>query len=659
MSLWIPELGLFLLLTTLCFSIMLAVVPWVGRATQTPEWGSLTVPLCYGQLFFATLCFICLVLAFVTNDFSVSYVASHSNTALPLLYRIAATWGAHEGSMLLWLEILTIWTAVAAKRSALLPTDVADIGLAILGAIAVGLGLFILLTSDPFQRLLPDMPMNGRDLNPLLQDFGLAIHPPILYAGYVGFVVPFAFALAALMVGELDALWANWLRPFVLCAFAALTAGITLGSWWAYRELGWGGWWFWDPVENASLMPWLTGTALVHSLLATEKRGTLKNWSALLAITTFSLSLLGTFLVRSGVLTSVHAFASDPSRGLYMLIFLLLVVGISLTIYMVRAKQLHSERVLSGLARENFLLVNNLLLLVIMLTVLLGTLYPLILDAFDLGKLSVGAPYFNAVFVPLVLPLLWLLGVAPHAKWQEMSARNLFLRLRWMLLVTFLLAVMLLAVEQIQGLPLMVVLGVISGLWVLLTTFYAFIARIRQNGIRNIRLASYGMILAHIGVAITVLGVTITSYYSVEKDVHIAPGQDVMVGPYQFQFMGVKDIVGSNYKGVAGGFLVSENGKAITFLEAEKRIYLAQNMPMTDAAISANLWRDLYVAMSMPVSGDAWAVRLYYKPFVRWIWAGGLLMMCGGLLAALGERRRLPILSKLTMPILQTQSQTR
>lgn len=630
----IPELGNFALILALCLAGFLAVWPLVGVQRNNQAWINLARPLAYGLCIFILFSYACLTYSFIANDFTVAYVANNSSLQLPVWYRICAVWGAHEGSMLLWITILSLWTAAVARFSYSLPSKTVARVLAVMGMITIGFLLFILATSNPFLRLLTNVPTNGAGLNPLLQDPGFLIHPPMLYMGYVGFSVVFAFAIASLMEGKLDAAWVKWSRPWTLVAWCFLTFGITLGSWWAYRELGWGGFWFWDPVENASFLPWLVGTALLHSLAVSEKRDTFKAWTVLLAICAFSLSLLGTFLVRSGVLTSVHAFAVDPTRGIYMLIYLAVVVGASLSLYAWRAHNVRNTRVdFSLLSRETLLLSNNIFLATAMATILIGTLYPLIVQALDLGKLSVGAPYFNAVFFPLMLPLLFLMGVGPHCSWQSMSLGQLVKRLRITLLASILIAVaaLLLFTNTIQW---QVMVGFIAAIWVIATTAQYFFRQYRKLNSFKLTRAQYGMMVAHIGVAVTVIGIAFSTTYNIERNVRMAPGDTVAVGPYQFTFTNTREISGANYHGIAGTFNVMKDNHEIATMTPEKRIYTVQQMAMTDAAIDAGVFRDLYIALGEPLKGEAWGVRLYYKPFVRWIWAGGLFILLGGILAA-------------------------
>jgi len=629
----IPELGHFALILALCLTMVQVIAPLAGLWRGVSAWVALAVPAARGQLLFMLLAYASLTYAFISHDFSVAYVAHNSNTELPLLYRISGVWGAHEGSLLLWALVLSIWTDAVTWFSGSVPEAMRARVLAVMGLVSIGFLLFMLLTSNPFDRLFP-VPLQGRDLNPLLQDPGLAIHPPMLYMGYVGFSVAFAFAIAALLAGRLDSAWARWSRPWTLVAWLFLTLGIALGSWWAYYELGWGGWWFWDPVENASFMPWLVGTALIHSLAVTEKRGLFKAWTVLLAVFAFSLSLLGTFLVRSGVLTSVHAFATDPTRGVFILIFLVMVVGGSLALYAWRAPLIRSVSDFEPLSRETSLLMNNLLLVVTAASILLGTLYPLFVDALGLGKLSVGPPYFNTVFVPLMAPLALLIGFGIRLRWKQDRLARLLPEL-WLPAGISLLAGLLLPLLMPRY-SLAVAAALALALWIVLSTLQQLWQR------RKLPLAFWGMSVAHLGVAMFVTGVTLTSAYSIEKDVRLAPGESVELGGYRFRFEGVQHRDGVNYQADAGTVVVSREGTPVARLVAEKRTYRVQRMPMTEAAIDASLTRDLFVALGEPLgSAGAWSLRLYHKPFIRWIWVGCLVMACGGLLAALDPRYRL------------------
>ena len=639
----IPELGHFALILALCVAVVQASLPLLGATFNKPNWIAVAWPAAQAHLLFMLIAFGCLTYAFIVHDFSVTYVANNSNSSLPLLYRISAVWGAHEGSLLLWALTLVIWTNAVLMFSRSLPASMVARVISVLGLISIGFILFMLLTSNPFDRLLPAA-VEGRDLNPLLQDPGLAIHPPMLYMGYVGFAVPFAFAVAAMLSGRLDTAWARWSRPWTNVAWLFLTLGIALGSWWAYYELGWGGWWFWDPVENASFLPWLAGTALIHSLAVTEKRGLFKSWTVLLAIFAFSLSLLGTFLVRSGVLTSVHAFASDPARGLFILVFLALVVGGSLTLYALRAPAVRSRVSFAGVSRESLLLLNNVVFLVSTLTVLVGTLFPLLMDALGQGKYSVGPPYFNAVFVPLMAVLAPFMGIGPLSRWRDDSLH----RWRSLLLMPALVAVgcaLTLPWFGDGGFNLWVALAVLLASWVVLGLLQDF--RQRRRGatlwasLRRQGASYWGMVLAHCGFAAVVIGVVATTQYSVERDLRMAPGDSEVLAGYRFEFTETARLRGPNYVAEAARFDVYRGERQVARLQAEKRRYLASGSLMTEAAIDAGLFRDLYVAMGEPVGSEgAWAIRLHYKPMVRWMWLGALAMAAGGLTTVLDRRYR-------------------
>jgi cytochrome c-type biogenesis protein CcmF len=606
-------------------------------------WISLARPAAFGQLFFMIVAYGILTTCFLQHDFSVLYVASNSNTHLPTVYLIAGVWGSHEGSLLLWALILSIWTAAVALFSKNLPTELVARVLSIMGAVAVGFSLFIIFTSNPFERLFP-APLEGRDLNPLLQDPGMAIHPPMLYMGYVGFSVAFAFAIAALINGKLDAAWVRWTRPWTTVAWLFLTCGIVLGSWWAYYELGWGGWWFWDPVENASFMPWLVGTALIHSLAATEKRGMFKSWTILLSVFAFSLSLLGTFLVRSGVLTSVHAFASDPTRGIFILVFLAVVVGGSLTLFAIQAPKIQSEGHFELVSRDALILTNNILLVATTATILLGTLYPLVIDALGMGKISVGPPYFNGVFIPLTAPLAFFVGIGVLSRWRQDSVSRLWqlvmLPLGSSLLIGFALAFL---PEQFTW---SAFIGLSLASWTTLGVAMGIYDRLRHKANKwqaliDQPLGVWAMSLAHFGIAVFIVGVTLVSTYSQEKDIRLAPNESLHLAGYDFLFHGVKPTEGVNYDANQGHFTVTQNQALVAELYPQKRIYRASGMPMTEAGIDAGVTRDLFVALGEPLGSDgAWALRIYYKPFVRWIWMGGVFMALGGLLAVMDKRYR-------------------
>ena len=640
----IVELGHFSLILALAIALVLASLPLIGAARGRADWIALARPCARAQFVFVALAYAALTQAFVSNDFSVTYVAQHSNSTLPLVYRITAVWGGHEGSILLWVLILSGWTLAVSLFSRPLDEPMVARILGVMGVISCGFLLFTLLTSNPFVRLLPAA-SDGEDLTPLLQDPGMVIHPPMLYMGYVGFVVAFAFAIAALLSGRLDAAWARWSRPWTTVAWCFLTCGIALGSFWAYYVLGWGGWWFWDPVENASFMPWLAGTALMHSLSVTEKRGGFKMWTALLAIIAFSLSLLGTFIVRSGVLTSVHAFASDPTRGVFILGFLAVVIGGSLALFAWRAPRVGTGGAFDTFSRESMLLANNVLLVVACASVMLGTLYPLVIDALGLGKLSVGPPYFAAVFVPLMAPALFLMGIGPLARWRRAGAIELALKLRWAAGVS--LAAALLAPVLLGRWTPMVGFGILLGSWVAASAIANLVGRLREHPDpswwRRARVQSgsyYGMLLAHFGVAVFVFGVTIVGGFAVEKDVKMAPGETVEVGGYVFRLEGVSERRGPNYTAMRARLSVTHDGRALPEMTPERRIYTVSRMPITETAIDRGFARDLYVALGEPVGGNAWAMRVYYKPLVDWIWGGCVLMALGGALAVMDRRYR-------------------
>ena len=642
----IPELGHFALILALLLAIVLGTLPIIGAQRGIAAWMALARPLALGQFLFIAFAFGCLAASFVANDFSVVNVATNSNSQLPLEYRIAATWGSHEGSLLLWVLMLGGWTTAVALKSRHLPDEMVARVLGVMGLLAVGFLLFLLLTSNPFERLFPPAP-DGRDLNPLLQDPGMVFHPPLLYMGYVGFSVAFAFSIAALVGGRLDATWARWSRPWTTLAWSFLTCGIMLGSGWAYYELGWGGWWFWDPVENASFMPWLVGTALIHSLAVTEKRGAFKAWTVLLAISAFSLSLIGTFLVRSGVLTSVHAFATDPRRGVFILAFLALVIGGSLLLFALRAPKVGGGGRFANLSRETMLLANNVLLVAAAGTVLLGTLYPLFLDALHLGKISVGPPYFETVFVPLMTPLIFLMGVGPLARWKQATLPDLWQRLKWAAVVSVVTALL---VPWVAGhwTPL-VSFGLLLAAWIIASTIVN--VRERSRGARGSIAAQlarqprsyWGMIVAHVGIAVFIIGVTMVKGFETERDVRMNVGDTVTAGGFTLRFDGTTEAAGPNYRAVRGGFDVSKNGQHVATLAPEKRVYNAGGMPTTEAAIKNMLSGDLYVSLGVPVDGGAWSVRVYHKPFVNWIWAGCLLMALGGVLALSDRRYRVTL----------------
>ena len=649
----IPELGHFSLIIALFLATTLGVLSILGAQRNSRALMGVARPLAYGMFVFVALAFGVLAHAFLSNDFSVLYVAQHSNSQLPGQYRFAAIWGGHEGSLLLWALLLSVWAASVATFSRHLPEEMVARVLGVMGLIEAGFLLFMLLTSNPFTRLLPAA-ADGADLNPLLQDPGLVIHPPMLYMGYVGFSVAYAFAISALLGGKLDATWARWSRPWTTVAWVFMTIGIALGSGWAYYELGWGGWWFWDPVENASFMPWLLGTALIHSLAVTEKRGAFKSWTVLLAIGAFSLSLLGTFLVRSGVLTSVHSFASDPRRGIFILGFLVVVVGASLLLFAWRAPKVGLGGKFDMLSRESLLLSNNVLLSVASASVLIGTLYPLFMDALGYGKLSVGAPYFQAVFVPLMVPIVFMMGLGPLARWKKMAAPDLASRVKWGFAGALVVALLLpftmgkiLSLESHKW-SFLIALGLLMSFWIIASLVISLKQRLSGEGdfVQKLRRQSpsyYGMQLAHLGVAVFIIGVTMVKGYETERDVRMNVGDTLAAGGYEFRFNGVSQVTGPNYVSGMGSVTVHKDGRLVTELHPEKRVYNVSGMPLTEASIQPGLFRDLYVSLGEPIpeSDGAWAVRIYIKPFVDWIWAGCLMMALGGVLAISDRRYRI------------------
>ena len=646
----IPEIGHFSLILALLVALTLGSFPIIGAARGNKVWMGLAKPMSALQFALITFSFLCLAYAFAVKDYSVVYVANNSNSQLPLQFRIAAVWGGHEGSLLLWALILSVWTLAVSLFSKHIPDAMRARILGVMGLISMGFLLFMLMVSNPFDRLMPAA-LDGKDLNPLLQDPGMIFHPPMLYMGYVGFSVAFAFSIAALLGGQLDAAWARWSRPWTIMAWVFLTVGIMAGSNWAYYELGWGGWWFWDAVENASFMPWLVGTALMHSLAVTEKRGSFKAWTVLLAICAFSLSLLGTFLVRSGVLTSVHAFATDPKRGIFILAFLVVVIGGSLLLFAWRASSVGRGGKFDVVSRESFLLANNVLLAVAALSVLLGTLYPLFLDALNLGKISVGAPYFDAVFAPLMAPAVFLMAVGPIARWKDASLPELALRLRWALSISAITAI---ALPLLLGnLTPMIGLGLFLAFWVFASTAQLVYQRLRQSEVGFIAAIAassrswWGMVIAHLGIAVFVLGVTVVKGFESEIAVKMHQGDVAHLAGYDFTFDGVESRNGPNYTANHGQIHVSKNGVLRTVLEPEKRLYTVTNMPMSEAGISPHLIHDLYASLGEPLDGGAWSVRIYHKPMVEWIWFGCLMMAFGGLLAISDKRYRLNKQAKL------------
>jgi cytochrome c-type biogenesis protein CcmF len=635
----IPELGQFSLALALAIALIQAFFPIAGAAKGNAAWMALARPTAQAQALLVAFAFGCLAFSFVNNDFSVAYVVQHSNSALPLHYRIAGVWGGHEGSLLLWTLMLGVWMTAVSLFSRRLPEDMVARVLGVMGLVSAGFLAFMLFTSNPFDRQFPPA-ADGNDLNPLLQDPGMVFHPPMLYMGYVGFSVAYAFSVAALLSGKLDATWARWSRPWTTVAWMFLTLGICLGSGWAYYELGWGGWWFWDPVENASFMPWLVGTALIHSLAVTEKRGSFKSWTVLLAIVAFGLSLLGTFLVRSGVLTSVHAFAVDPRRGIFILGLFVAMIGGALALYAWRTARVGLGGSFAPVSRESFLLANNVLLAAAAGTVFLGTLYPLAIDALGVGKISVGPPYFETVFVPLMAPALFLMGVGPLAKWKHQSVPELAVQLRWALAVSVAVGLILpLAFGRWSALT---GLGLALALWIAITGILSL--RKRPRGSR----AYLGMVVAHLGVAVFVVGVTLVKSYDSDQDAKMRPGDTVELAGYRFRMDDVRDVRGPNYVAAQATISVTRDGKPVTVMHPEKRVYVVQRMPMTEAAISPGLTRDLYVSLGDKLEGGAWLVKVQHKPFVDWIWGGCVIMALGGFLAASDRRYRVSLKEKFS-----------
>lgn len=646
----IAELGNYALALALAIAVLLTIVPLWGVKQNNPLLISLARPMTVGLFLSLSFAFFALMYLFAINDFSVQYVVNNSNSKLPIYYRLSAVWGSHEGSLLLWIWLLSCWSLAVAVFSRRLPQDSVARVLAVMGMISIGFLIFVIFASNPFTRTFPDLPVDGKELNPMLQDIGLIFHPPLLYMGYVGFSVAFAFSIASLMSGNLDTAWARWSRPWTLAAWCFLTLGIVLGSWWAYYELGWGGWWFWDPVENASFMPWLAGTALLHSLAVTEKRGSFKAWTVLLAILVFSLCLLGTFLVRSGILVSVHAFASDPTRGLYILAYLVVVIGGSLALYAYKGSQIRSRDNYQRYSRESMLLLNNVLLMTALAVVLLGTLLPLVHKQLGLGSISIGAPFFDQMFLIIMVPFSLLLGIGPLVKWR----RDQFSVIRKPVVISVILMALLgfiLPLILADNITVSVVLGTMMTAIIVLLGGYELQQRATHRssflqGIGKLSRSHWGMFFAHIGVAVTVFGIAFSQNFSIEKDVRMSVGDSVEVAGYQFTFSQVKESNGPNYLGATAEIDVSREGKKITQLEAEKRFYQVSRMSMSEAAIDGGITRDLYAALGERLDNGAWAVRLYYKPFIRWIWFGGLLMALGSVLCMCDRRYRFSKLVK-------------
>ena len=643
----IAELGNYGLALALALSIFLAILPLVGAEKGNAKLMALGRPLTWAMFLALSLSFGSLFYLFAVNDFSVQYVVNNSNSTLPLQYRLSAVWGSHEGSLLLWIWLLALWAVGVATFTRKMPEEAVARVLSVMGLISIGFMVFIIFSSNPFNRTFPDFPADGRELNPMLQDVGLIFHPPLLYMGYVGFSVAFAFAIASLMTGKLDTAWARWSRPWTMASWVFLTLGIVLGSWWAYYELGWGGWWFWDPVENASLMPWLAGTALIHSLAVTEKRSTFKAWTVLLAILAFSLCLLGTFLVRSGILVSVHAFASDPTRGLYILAYLVFVIGGSLLLYAFQGSKIKSLDNYQRYSRESLLLLNNVMLMAFLSVVFLGTILPLIHKQIGLGSVSIGAPFFNQMFLILMVPFAFILGIGPLVKWR----RDQISAIRTPVMISL---VMMIALGF--GLPYLVgdritatsVMGVMMSAIIVILSLYEMHTRATHRhsfltGMLKLSRSHWGMVFAHLGVAMTVFGIAMSHNFSIEKDVRMREGDSVQILDYNFTFKGLKITDGANYQGGTADIEITRNGKLEATLHAEKRFYNVSKMGMTEAAIDWGFTRDLYAALGEQLDDGSWGLRLYYKPFIRWIWLGGLFMALGGLLCMLDKRYRIRV----------------
>ena len=644
-----PEFGHFALALALALALVQSVLPILGAARGNLMWMRSARALSVAQLLFVGLAFAALMRAFVVSDFTVLNVAENSHSLKPMLYKVAATWGSHEGSLLLWVLILTAFGAAVSFFGSNIPEPLKARTLSVQAWISVGFLSFMLLTSNPFERLFPP-PIDGNDLNPLLQDVGLAMHPPLLYLGYVGFSIVFSFAVAALLEGRIDTAWARWVRPWTLAAWMSLTAGIALGSWWAYYELGWGGWWFWDPVENVSFMPWLLGTALLHSAIVTEKRDAFKSWTILLAILTFSLSLLGTFVVRSGLLTSVHAFAVDPERGLYILMLLALSIGGSLALFAWRAPMMEAGGLFKPVSREAGLLVNNLILAAATGTVLFGKLYPLFLEAVTGDKISVGPPFFNASFIPMMLPLVFVMGLGPYLSWKRADLAGVFQRLRFVAILSVLgvLAIW----YMTMGGPVLAYLSILLAIWLFLATLREWALRIRLFDVpfkealrraRNLPRATHGMTMAHAGLAVAIFGFVGSSAWKSEQVVFVGPGSNIFIAGFDVTFEGVQRLSGPNYFADRGTLVVRRDGEIVTMLYPERRTFPVAQSSTTESAIRSTLAGDLYASIAAPASEDAeesgaWTLRILYEPLVNFIWIGSFMLVLGGGLS-LSDRR--------------------
>jgi cytochrome c-type biogenesis protein CcmF len=634
----LPEIGNFAIILALCFALLQSAAVLYGLRAAAAHYFRLSIFAAVGQLAFLAFAMLCLILCFLSNDMTVIYVQQHSHKLLPFIYRVGAAWGGHEGSLLLWCVILSGWTAAFMLFSGkkLAPHSFATI-IMLLGFISTGFIAFLFFTSNPFARLFPLAPISGDDLTPILQDPGLIFHPPMLYLGYVGFALSFAFALCALLEKNLTKTWVETLRPWVILPWSFLSVGIVLGSWWAYRELGWGGWWFWDPVENASLLPWLAATGLLHALLVSEKRDTFKGWTILLAIVTFTLSLLGTFLVRSGILVSVHTFANDPSRGVFLLVYLAVIIGGALLLYSLRIRYFYRAPNFQLFSRETFLLLNTVLMLTAVATITLGTLYPIILDALGLEKISVGEPYFNTVFLPIILPILLLMGFAPHVKWGAQSLPALWKKLRLNLFLAVILGA---SLPRLMGFPFhaLASVGIFFCVWIVLATLQ-YIIHLKLNK-QKINAQHWSMIVAHIGIAVLALGVTVNKSYSEERQVKMNASENVRLAGYLITLENLAETKGANFKSITATFAVQKNHAAPQFLEAQQRVYTSHEQTLSKPGILFNAWRDIYIALGAELPDGAWAIRLYYKPMVRWIWFGGFMLLAGGLLSLFRQKNK-------------------
>ncbi|PCS22021.1 heme lyase CcmF/NrfE family subunit [Candidatus Enterovibrio escicola] len=640
----IPELGHFSLIISLGLSVLLSIYPIWGAQIGNQAMMRSACPLAIGMFLMIGMSFFSLSWAFYINDFTVSYVASNSNSELPWYYRLTAVWGAHEGSLVLWMLIQGGWTVAVGLFSRGMPHESVARVLSVMGMVGVGFLIIIIVTSNPFERTLPYFSVDGRDLNPLLQDPGLIIHPPMLYMGYVGFSVAFAFAIASLMTNRFDMAWARWFRIWTTAAWVFLTLGIALGSWWAYYELGWGGWWFWDPVENAALMPWLIGTALIHSLAVSEKRGIFKAWTVLLAILAFSLSLFGTFLVRSGLLVSVHTFASDPTRALFILAFLAAVIGGSLLLYALRVSAIRTRGNFQLISRENALLANNILLIAALFVVLLGTLLPLVHKQIGLGSVSIGEPFFNLLFTWLAVPFVFLLGIGPLVRWKRGNFTNVKKALIVSGSVSVVVGIGVVWIFADFFMPL-AALGAVMCFWIIITQSVEVYQSATDHhhlmtGLQRLGCSHWAMVCGHIGLGVLILGIAMVQHYDIELDVKMTVGDTVEVKGYHFYFVGLRDKEGPNYNGYIADFDIYRRNKLINQLHAEKRFYNVQRSMMTEAAIDRGITRDLYLAMGERLDDDSWAFRIYYKPFIRWIWFGAIIMSIGGLLSMSDKRYR-------------------